>query len=391
MIKNGSYELSSFSTGVKSEIKRLDSQIDLFWPKERSLYHKWGLKDGCRIIDLGCGTGHLIELLSKEHANLSLTGVEQDPVLVDIARARMQINSSIEMIVASSIEQFNPQYKNFDIAIMRLVLEHVPDPVRVLKHIRSLLKPDGRIIVVDNDFDYHLCTFPDITELKDLYKAYRQSRSNDGGTPCIGRSLPLLLKSAGFNNIDMEIIPAHSTITGDKAFLNAEGAGIPAQLTKSGYLSEDIFNSLIVKWRDTLNSSEHCLYRQLYAATGIVSQIQSNNPEILHSAVCTKSQMNSSTDSLLFLSNLVTNTLGITEDPDDDTPLIDLGLDSVGALDIQTALRESLNIDVSISELLGGSSFAQLCTLVQNRLENNTGLKKDHSKTLSASEESGTI
>jgi 2-polyprenyl-3-methyl-5-hydroxy-6-metoxy-1,4-benzoquinol methylase len=156
MISSGSYHLSTFSTSTKAEMKRLDSQIDLFWQKERIFYDKFNMGNNLHIIDLGCGTGYLIHKLSQEYPLSVFTGVEQDPLLVQAATSRLQNNSSVVQIINSPIEQFDPQSERFDIAILRLVLEHVPDPLLVLNKIVSILKPEGRIIVIENDFEYHL-------------------------------------------------------------------------------------------------------------------------------------------------------------------------------------------------------------------------------------------
>ncbi|NLE02455.1 MAG: class I SAM-dependent methyltransferase, partial [Fibrobacter sp.] len=199
MITNGSYELETFSTSMKSEIKRLDAQIDLFWSEEISVYKNAGIKDNSHIIDLGCGTGYLIEKLSREFPNAKFTGVEQDQKLFDISCQRLQNVPSVLEINHASIEQFSQTDHDYDIAIMRLVLEHIPNPLNTLNQIRSILKPGGRIIIIDNDFDYHLKTYPPIPELDQLYAAYKRSRIDDGGDPCIGIRLPSLLSQAGFD------------------------------------------------------------------------------------------------------------------------------------------------------------------------------------------------
>lgn len=396
MISSGSYELSTFSTGIKAEMKRLDSQIDLFWPKEINLYSRWGLGNGLSIVDLGCGTGHLIDKLSKEFPLSKFTGVEQDPMLADAAKQKLQNNNAIQMIHTSSIENFISQNLKYDVAIMRLVLEHVPDPNAVLTHIHSLLKPDGRIILIDNDFEYHLCTYPEITELKDLYKAYCRSRINDGGNPCIGRNLPLLLKSNGFCNIDLDILSAHSQLIGDIPFLSSEGAGIPTQLAKSGFLDENILHSLVAKWRDMLSNSHHCLYRQLFAATGCAGSFQLSscniNKNVFHSPE-KKSAFSVNTQNYTdFLHDLISLTLNVKGDElDKQIPLIDAGLDSVGAMDIQAAIQERFNVELPITALLGGATYSEITEILRNKINCSSSDYRENSSQSSDIEESGTL
>jgi len=386
--------LSSFSTSIKAEMKRLDAQIDLFWQKERIFYQKFNLGNHLHIIDLGCGTGHLIHKLSLEFPLSKFTGIEQDPLLVQAALSRLQDNSSVVQIINSSIEQFDPQAEKFDIAILRLVLEHVPDPLLVLKKIRSILKPDGQIIVIDNDFEYHLSTFPPIEELKDLYKAYRESRIQDGGDPCIGRRLPYLLKQAGFSQIDLDIITAHSQLIGDSPFLSSEGGGIPTRLAKSGFLQESVLHSLVRKWKEMLESPQHCLIRQLFAASGALKDYQDYPVGEKHSSKSISSQSGTSVvppDYRQFLYDTISVSLNIDSALiDENTPLIDAGIDSVGALDIQNSLKEAFNIEIPISTILGGSTPFQIAQSLRQHLESRT-LQNPDSPASSDTEEHGAL
>lgn len=390
MISSGSYHLSTFSTSTKAEMKRLDSQIDLFWQKERIFYDKFNMGNNLHIIDLGCGTGYLIHKLSQEYPLSVFTGVEQDPLLVQAATSRLQNNSSVVQIINSPIEQFDPQSERFDIAILRLVLEHVPDPLLVLNKIVSILKPEGRIIVIDNDFEYHLSTFPQIEELKELYKAYRESRMNDGGDPCIGRRLPDLLKQAGFSQIDLDILSAHSRQIGDSPFLSSEGGGIPSRLAKSGFLQESVFHSLVRKWKEMLENPDHSLYRQLFAASGILKTAQNTDYQDNLSSKSFPYQ-SGPLDYRQFLHDIISVSLNTDSAlVDENTPLIDAGLDSVGALDIQNALKEAFNIEIPISAMLGGATPYQIAESLRDHLENHTSQNPDSSAS-SDTEEHGIL
>lgn len=369
----GSYEISTFSTGVTAEIKRLNAQIDLFWPKECALYRSWGVGNDMEIIDFGCGTGYLIEKLLNEYPSSKFTGVEQDPHLTNIARENLKNYQAVEQIFEGSILSFTSQ-KKYDIATMRLVLEHVPDPLGTLIHIRSLLKPDGRIIIIDNDFDYHLRTYPEISELDALYKAYCASRVHDKGDPCIGRRLPALLKAAGFSSVDLEIISSHNQLIGDSVFLTAEGVGIPAQLVKSGYLDELVMNALIAKWKDMLYSPDHVMFRQLFAATATASE--STLPQavtmyntIKASPLNTQRVYEISSDYISALKSLIVSALNTETDGIDDTlSLINIGLDSIGASDMQQCIQQIYGVEVTMSELLGGATIKEIASTIEQKI-----------------------
>jgi acyl carrier protein len=260
----------------------------------------------------------------------------------------------------------------------------------VLNKIVSILKPEGRIIVIDNDFEYHLSTFPQIEELKELYKAYRESRMNDGGDPCIGRRLPDLLKQAGFSQIDLDILSAHSRQIGDSPFLSSEGGGIPSRLAKSGFLQESVFHSLVRKWKEMLENPDHSLYRQLFAASGILKTAQNTDYQENLSSKSFPYQ-SGPLDYRQFLHDIISVSLNTDSAlVDENTPLIDAGLDSVGALDIQNALKEAFNIEIPISAMLGGATPYQIAESLRDHLENHTSQNPDSSAS-SDTEEHGIL
>lgn len=265
----GSYHVAEFSTHLESEIRRLDAQVDLFWRSERDLLKRFGLQDGMHVLDCGCGPGRLLELLEAEFNGLSLTGLEIDPILVDVCRRRFESDDRTRVRVQhGSAEEHGLEIGQYDFITMRLVLEHIPDPLAALRSLATLLKPNGRLVVISNDFAFHLRSWPNVPELDPLYEAYCASRERDGGDPCLGRRLPVLLSQAGLEVVGFEVEVAHSQLVGDDAFFQAEGVGIPAQLVESGFLDQKVFEDMIHSWKGMLRNSDHCMMRPLFVGAG---------------------------------------------------------------------------------------------------------------------------
>jgi ubiquinone/menaquinone biosynthesis C-methylase UbiE len=373
MVTHGSYDLAEFAADKKGEIERLKAQVDLFWDQELALFRRLGLSDGMSVLDCGCGPGHLLARLKGEYPGLVCTGVDVDAELTEVATERLSEVGDCTVLQQSACAMQLPD-NAFDLVISRLVLEHLPEPAKAAREILRVLKPGGTAIIIDNDFDLHECTFPACSSLKELYAAYRQARRAEGGNPCIGRELPLLLASVGFEGVQMQTLAAHSHITGDSAFFRAEGSGIPAQLVKSGYLSAEALERITMEWMHMLQSPSHAIFRVLLAGIGrkptdskessragdarfSMPAPQSEAPNVRGAAAV-------STDNLSVdvLRKFMRDTLAAEMDMDAESfdcgePLIHLGVDSIAAMHLCNRTKTWLSVNLPVAEILCGKSI----------------------------------
>jgi ubiquinone/menaquinone biosynthesis C-methylase UbiE len=266
---NSSYQIQRVSGHLQTEIDRLDAQVNLFWEKELKHYKEYGLKDGMSVVELGSGPGFLTEKLLGAFPGITINCLEIDPTLMEIAQQRLKskYRQRVQMVHASIMNTELPG-DTYDFAIVRLLIEHLPDPIRAAREVYRILKPAGKAVFIDNDFEMHLVTYPSIPGLRELYQAYCQARCAGGGNPRIGRELPIILKKAGFTNLDFEIIAAHSQILGDDIFFKSQGVGIPTQLVRDGYLSSKLLGEISVQWRNIVRNQDHAIIRQLYMGIG---------------------------------------------------------------------------------------------------------------------------
>jgi methionine biosynthesis protein MetW len=98
------------------------------------------VKPKARILDVGCGTGSLSRLL-LDHRDVSLIGVEPDPLRAELARQR-----GIEVLTSPLDENAVETLGTFDQVIFADVLEHLPDPATVLRLAANVLTQDGEVI-----------------------------------------------------------------------------------------------------------------------------------------------------------------------------------------------------------------------------------------------------
>ncbi|MEU2772250.1 class I SAM-dependent methyltransferase [Streptomyces sp. NPDC007162] len=97
------------------------------------------------VLDLGCGTGSL-SLLAAEQGH-RVTGVDSSPEMVARARAKLAGRDAAFLLGDAAAPPVGERL--FDTVLVRHVLWALPDPARVLRHWRALLRPAGRFVLVE--------------------------------------------------------------------------------------------------------------------------------------------------------------------------------------------------------------------------------------------------
>lgn len=97
------------------------------------------------VLDLGCGTGSL-SLLAAEQGH-RVTGVDSSPAMAERARAKLAGRDAVVLRGEAAAPPVGEQ--RFDVVLVRHVLWTLPDPGRVLRHWRDLLRPAGRFVLVE--------------------------------------------------------------------------------------------------------------------------------------------------------------------------------------------------------------------------------------------------
>lgn len=110
----------------------------------------WTGRTPRRILDIGCGTGVLSLILAELGHNV--TGADFAPKMVTIAKekaARAQLDIEFRVEDAASLSDPDQTY---DIVIGRHVIWTLPDPVRALREWVRVLRPNGRLVLIESTF-----------------------------------------------------------------------------------------------------------------------------------------------------------------------------------------------------------------------------------------------
>ncbi len=96
------------------------------------------------VIDIGCGGGILTEAMAQKGAKA--TGLDMSEELVNIARAHAKQNDVSVNYVQQTVESAaKEQAGQYDIVTCMEMLEHVPEPLSIVKACTTLCKPGGHI------------------------------------------------------------------------------------------------------------------------------------------------------------------------------------------------------------------------------------------------------
>lgn len=160
------------------------------------------LKDGEKLLDVGCGTGSLLIAAKKLHPKISATGIDIDKRILKIAEEKTEKENVKINFVETSADSLPFKDSSFDTVVSTLAFHHLPFDVkkRAITKIKRVLKKNGRFLLVDfgktdsvwiNIF-YRIIDFLGIEEATTL-------KDNING------KLPILLKQSGFKTTEVAL------------------------------------------------------------------------------------------------------------------------------------------------------------------------------------------
>ncbi len=110
------------------------------------------LRPGETVLDVGCGTGSLA-LVAKQQVGASgrVLGIDPSPQMIARARHKARRRNLALDFQIGVIERLAFPNQSFDAVLSTFMMHHLPDDLkrRGLAEIARVLKPGGRVLVVD--------------------------------------------------------------------------------------------------------------------------------------------------------------------------------------------------------------------------------------------------
>lgn len=156
-------------------------------------------KPGDRVLDVGCGVGAVLRVLAAEFPGIRCSGIDLEPRQIEFARrylAAEKVEADLRVGNAAALPWGDGA---FDHVYMMWFLEHLRDPVPVLREARRVLRPRGTIALVETDYT----TFKVWPPSRD-WDALEQAQHDhflEHGCEIAGRRLGTWLHEAGFSSV----------------------------------------------------------------------------------------------------------------------------------------------------------------------------------------------
>ena len=181
---------------------RLRILHNAYGPGAREFLLRGGIKQGMRVVDLGCGVGMTTQLLAELVGPTGkVIGVDYSAAQVKQARALLPPEfSNVSFVEASATDTGLPR-EAFDLVYCRFLLIHLTDPEAALSEMLALLKPAGIIAVEDGDLSSASSEPPSaLQEFSNLFGALGPKWGVDY---TLGRRLYHMVLDANFSEVEI--------------------------------------------------------------------------------------------------------------------------------------------------------------------------------------------
>jgi ubiquinone/menaquinone biosynthesis C-methylase UbiE len=251
-------------TDIESE--RFERYKQMFeWSEEsRPLLEPAKISTGEKVVEIGCGPGFTAcEIANWVGPSGHVNGIDVNAKFIDfglaLAKERSLEKSVTFRHVTNSILPFPD--KQIDCVVAKNVFIYVDDPIETYKECYRILKPSGRVHVVESDWGL---LFAEPVPEKD-WKEFIDAASIAFRTPTIGRRLYGYARAAGFKNISVSTLGT----------LDTSGRFLPmirnlcSYARQSNALDEKKIGSVLKTCEEAAKSQELLIYSPQFLVTAI--------------------------------------------------------------------------------------------------------------------------
>lgn len=185
------------------EQQRLRQQATM---TEALIYQSVELRSVESLLEIGCGVGAQSEILLRRFPQLRLHGVDINKEQIQQANvnlAETKIDPSRYQFSVMNAGELKFPDQHFDAVFICWVLEHIDDPLTVLREARRVLKDSG-VIYLTEVMNSSFLLSPLSVAIERYWQQFNTVQQQRGGDPYVGAKLGNLLQAADFRDIVLE-------------------------------------------------------------------------------------------------------------------------------------------------------------------------------------------
>ncbi|MGI9518890.1 MAG: class I SAM-dependent methyltransferase [Pirellulaceae bacterium] len=164
-----------------------------------------------RLLEIGVGVGAQTEILLRRFPKLHVTGIDRSERQLAQAKKLLDANPAVVgryELLNMDAGALEFETDDFDAAFICWVLEHAPDPARILSEVRRVLKGGSRL-VVNEVMNSSFFLDPYSPNTWKYWMAYNDFQLSQKGDPFVGAKLGNLMLQQGYDNIQTEVKTWH--------------------------------------------------------------------------------------------------------------------------------------------------------------------------------------
>lgn len=220
------------------------------------------LASGLSLLDVGCGPGTITVEFADRLAPGAVVGLDAAAEVIERASGDF-VRPNLRFVVGDAYAlPFDDD--SFDITHAHQTLQHVADPVAVLRELRRVTRPGG--VVAARDVDYAgTFWFPLVPGLDAWLALYERVHRSNGGEPDAGRRLKAWARQAGFESIENSASVWNFSDPNDREWWGSMWearilhSAFAQDAVGKGFATRDDLERISRSWREWADDEDGCL------------------------------------------------------------------------------------------------------------------------------------
>lgn len=223
------------------------------------------LRPGESVLDIGCGPGLLaVEMAASLGPQGRVAGTDISPSMLELAAARSILAGSAPVTYhLAGVDALPFPDASFDVAVSTQVLEYVEDIPGALAEMRRVLRPGGRVLLLDTDWDSIVWHSRDETRMRRVLTVWDEHLVD----PHLPRTLAESLTQAGFSVAPPWTIPLLNVGYAEATYSGGLIPTVAAFVTGRGGLTAAIVEAWATELRELGPAYFFSLNRYVFTAT----------------------------------------------------------------------------------------------------------------------------